>query len=227
MVKTAKLQQLLAQFKHLQQHTTPTQMHALHHVQQLQQQRLASQYQNLFSSPAGQQAYRVFCQRIYHPKTIELLSHQLNEAIRQKVKFERWLSHEMLDTLIHAFEVALQSLRLDLQLSQSIQSLDSEVNALTLHPLYIHTQQLALRQKQLHDLKYLLQQCDHYANSFFIRSALRVAKSTLYRRGFSELYEFLAASFQDFKGQAAMMKILQNVLNEEQKALIELKKVHA
>lgn len=219
MQKTQTIQQLYDQVNALPQLTQPSTVAALKQLETLQHIRLKQQYARLFSTPAGQHAFHLFCQHIYHHETIFLLNRQIEEALKQKIKFEKWLSQDLLNAISHSYQMAFDSLKLDLQLVSQNTTLFA-VAPEDIIQQYIQSRQIHARIAQLDDLVILLHQCERFANSFLMRSALRMAKSTLIRRGFTELYDFLNVSLKNFKGQHTAVQVMQQVIVQEKQHLL-------
>ena len=222
MQNTQSLQQLYLKVQalpHLKQANT---LKGLKQLEALQHMRLKQQYASAFATPSGQTALYLFCQHIYHHESIFLLNRQIEEALKQKIKFERWLSQDLLNSISHAYRMAFESLKLDLELVNHTSDLTHLTPEDLIQQYQLHGQTKA-RIKQLDDLLVLLQQCERYANSFLMRSALRMAKSTLIRRGFSALYDFLNLSLKNFKAQHAAVQVMQHVILQEKQHLLSLK----
>lgn len=196
MLKTEQLALYLDRYIALPVHTDHTLKQMTLAVMVWQKQRLTAIHPNIFSNPQFTAMQDFFFNYFYDFETLELLAEQLQQALNEKIKLDRWLPNEILDTLLNGFQLALLTLETDSNLAALLlkQNLPlSSENILTILP---QARQMQERQQQLELLLLVSTKLLKFSQSFLIRSALKFAKPRIEQRGFSKLNQYIEDSLQ-------------------------------
>lgn len=191
------LSQQFEQFKQLAFHQQPQLAQQLVAVQHWQKNRMLQVHQPLFDQPHHQLIASFLTTRLYNFNDLVRLGDQLEKALQEKIKLERFLPSAVLDAAISAFRLAYLTLKLDEQLARYLldQGMSSTDDA-HIHQAMRALQQYNARLRQLVLLRQLSQALQHYGRSFFTQSAFRLARRTAYRREFNFLYDYLTDAFE-------------------------------
>lgn len=190
------LSQQFEQFTQLAFHNQPVLAQQLDAVQQWQKQRMQRMHQSLFSQLQYQRLASFLLDRLYNMHDLNELAKQLEKALKEKIKLDRFLPEGVLSAAISAFRLAYLTLKLDEQVAQYL--LDQGITIVddnSVHHAMLALQQYNARLKQLVLLRQLSQALQHYGHSFFTQSAFRLARRTAYRREFNFLYDYLVDAF--------------------------------
>ncbi|RYY79660.1 MAG: hypothetical protein EOO69_05950 [Moraxellaceae bacterium] len=214
------------QFQQLAFHQQPALAQQLAAVQDWQKNRLVQQHQQLFNQ--HQRIAHFLTTRLYNLNDLIMLGNQLEKALNEKIKLDRFLPHGVLDAAITAFHLAYLTLKLDEQVAKYI--LDQGVK--TIHDEHIHQAMLALQQsdtrlKQLLLLQQLSQALQHYGRSFLTQSAFRLARRTAYRRQFNFLYDYLTDCFAAIRQTGNSTAFFEAFIAAEKQVLLHLDQGHA
>jgi len=184
------------QFTQLAFHNQPVLAQQLDAVQQWQKNRMLHAHSLLFNQPQHQPIANFLTNRLYNLNDLMMLGGQLEKALNEKIKLDRFLPAGVLDAAISAFRLAYLTLKLDEQVAQYL--LDQGITIVddnSVHHAMLALQQYNARLKQLVLLRQLSQALQHYGRSFFTQSAFRLARRTAYRREFNFLYDYLVEAF--------------------------------
>lgn len=195
------LSRQLTYYQQLQFHHHQDIAQYLAQVQQWQKQRMKHMHQPLFSQCSYQALSSFLLDRLYNRHDLMALAKQLEKALAEKIKLERFLPATVLEAAISAFKLAYLTLKLDEHIAiylrdQGISILDdSALNDDTLHQAMLALQQNKARQQQLILLKQLSHALNSHSRNFLSQGAFRLARRTAYRREFNTLYDYLAEGF--------------------------------
>ena len=190
------LSQQFEQFKQLAFHHQPVLARQLAAVQDWQKTRMQQVHAQLFNQPQHQSMAHFLTTRLYNLNDLMMLGGQLEKALNEKIKLDRFLPAGVLDAAISAFRLAYLTLKLDEQVAQYL--FDQGITIVydnSVHHAMLALQQYNARLKQLVLLRQLSQALQHYGRSFFTQSAFRLARRTAYRREFNFLYDYLVEAF--------------------------------
>ena len=161
-----------------------------------QKQRMRQVHDVLFDQPKYHAMSVFLVQHLYSHAKIIGLANQLEKALHEKIKLERFLSNSILDSAILSFELAYITLKLDQEIAHYL--LDQQLDTTTdnIHRAMIELNQYASREQQLVLLTKLSTALYQYSHSFFIQGAFKLSKTTAYRRQFNFLYDYLTIAFR-------------------------------
>ncbi len=117
MLKTEQLAHYLKQYKQLQFHRSPKLKLLTWQVAQWQKQRMQNVHGNLFQNTSYQELADFFQSELYNFDALDELAGQLALMLKQKVKLDRWLPNEILESLVETMQLALLTIKLDQQKS--------------------------------------------------------------------------------------------------------------
>ncbi len=209
MLKTEQLAQYLQQYEQLSFHKQPNLKIQTWSVANWQRQRLQQIHLNLFEQSQQQHIPQFFLDSLYDFDSLDTLAKQLQLALKQKIKLDRWLPAEIFDTLIQGFELSLLTLHLDQQIAQTLLAQNLDCQDTNIIQVFQHSDQHALRTEQLHRLEKFGLQLSKLAQSFLLRSTLRIAKPKIINRGFQALYLYIEqglTALRSYKDSAQFFK---------------------
>lgn len=221
MSSIATLSKQLLRYQQLEFHRHRAIADYLEQVQQWQQQRMLQMHESLFSIPENQLMANFLLSRLYNLQDFELLAQQLGKALHEKIKLERWLPENVLHTAELGFELAFLTIHLDQQIALYCLSRQLVVNEENILAAITHCHQLQARKQQLQLLLKLGNSFHQYSRSFIIQTALKMAKSTAYRRGFDPLYHYLMDGFAAMRKQGSTRDFFAQFIQQE-KTLLKL-----
>ncbi|XID74573.1 hypothetical protein ACF3NA_08590 [Alkanindiges sp. WGS2144] len=195
MLATTTLSRQLKHYKRLGFHGCPTLAATLINVQHWQKSRMQAVHQELFSLPDNQHISQFLLARLYHFNDLNLLAQQLDKALQEKIKLDRWLPDGVLTAAILSFRLAYMTLQLDEQLARHALEHQLDINDTTMQRAIHDLNQFKVRHQQLDLLEKFAHALHRYSRSLMIQSGFKLAKSTAYRRQFHELYDYLAQAF--------------------------------
>lgn len=211
------------QFKQLAFHNHPALAQQLAAVQHWQTNRMLQAHSLLFNQPRHQLMASFLTTRLYNLNDLMMLGSQLDKALQEKIKLDRFLPSAVLDAAISAFRLAYLTLKLDEQVAKYL--LDQGVT--TIKDEHIQQAMLALQQynarlRQLVLLRQLSQALQHYGRSFLTQSAFRLARRTAYRREFNFLYDYLAEAFMAIRSTDSSNGFFELFIAGEKQVLVEI-----
>ncbi len=219
MLATTRLAQQLEHYQKLGFHQNPSLAMQLKAVQVGQKKRMQHIHQDLFEQPQYQQIVTFLLEHFYCQHNISLLAQQLDKALQEKIKLDRFLSKNILETAILSFELAYLTLKLDEQIAQYLLEQQLEPTIDHIHHAIVQLNQEASRQQQFNLLTKISAALYQYAHSFFIQSAFKLAKSTAYRRQFHFLYDYLAHAFKTVRATPHCNDFFNEFIAQERKFL--------
>lgn len=221
MSSVVTLSKQLMRYQQLEFHHNATIADYLLQVQQWQHQRMQQIHHSLFSVSDNQAMVQFLLSRLYNLQDFELLAQQLAKALQEKIKLDRWLPASVLSTAELGFELAFFTIKLDQQIAIYCATHQLEVNDESVLAAMQHHHQLQPRKQQLQLLLKLGKAFHHYSRSFMIQTALKMAKSTAYRRGFDPLYHYLLDGFSAMRQMNSTKGFFEQFIQQE-KALLKL-----
>lgn len=222
------LSRQLKKFNNLAFHQQPALAQQLIAVQDWQKNRMLQQHAPLFNQLQHQRIAHFLTHRLYNLNDLIMLGNQLEKALNEKIKLDRFLPHAVLEAAINSFHLAYLTLKLDEQLAKYL--LDQGIKAI--HDNHIHQAMLALQQsdgrlKQLLLLQQLSQALQHYSRSFLTQSAFRLARRTAYRREFNFLYDYLTDCFAAIRQAGNSTAFFDAFIAAEKQVLLHIQQGHA
>lgn len=216
MLKTEQLAHYLARYRQLPFHRHPELKQYTWQIAEWQQQRMQSIHGNLFQDHTYQQVSQFFLSHFYHFDTLQLLADQMQLIIQQKIKLDRWIPREILETLVQAIELALLTFRLDQHLAYLLLKQQLTVNDQNMMLVVEQSDQYKKRIKQLKLFRRLSIKLDKFAHSFVIRSAFKLAKGKMQQRGFSVIHVYLEQGFKVMRETAHAKQFFIQFSHQEQ-----------
>ena len=195
MLKTEQLAHYLKQYKQLRFHQSPKLKSLTWQVALWQKQRMQNVHGNLFQNVAYQELADFFQTELYNFDALDVLDGQLSLMLKQKVKLDRWLPNEILESLVEAMQLALLTIKLDQQLAIHLIRQKRELNDENLILISLEVNQKANRLRQLKLFQSVSHQLSRHAQSLLLRTSLKLAKSKLKERGFAPMYNYLDHGF--------------------------------
>ena len=222
MLATTILAQQLEQYQQLGFHQCEQLCQQLQLVQTMQKQRIQQANQDLLSNQDYQQVTAFLFEHFYSQANMSLLAEQLDKALQEKIKIDRFLPQHVLDAAIAGFDLAYLTLKLDEQIAQYLINQRLEVTLLNIQQAILTLNQLKDRQQQLDLLAQLSDALNQYSRSFFIQSAFKLAKNTAYRRQFNFLYDYLAQAFRAVRATPQSKHFFTLLIEQEKLFLVQL-----
>ena len=215
MLTTTILAKQLEQYQQLCFHQCVQLCEQLQLVQAIQKQRIQQANETLFKNQHYQQIAAFLLEHFYSQPNLALLAQQLDKALQEKIKLDRFLPQHVLDAAIAGFDLAYLTLKLDEQIAQYL--IDQQLAATPAHiqQALISLNQLNDRQLQLDLLAKLSSALNQYSRNFFIQSAFRFAKNTAYRRQFNFLYDYLAQAFRAVRATPQAKHFFKQLIEQE------------
>lgn len=215
------------QFQQLAFHQQPALAQQLAAVQDWQKNRMLQQHQQLFNQPQHERIAHFLTHRLYNLHDMNMLGNQLEKALTEKIKLDRFLPQAVLQATITAFHLAYLTLKLDEQLAKYL--LDQGFK--TIYDEHIHQAMLALQQsdarlKQLLLLQQFSQALQYYGRSLLTQSAFRLARRTAYRREFNFLYDYLTDCFAAIRQTSNSSAFFDAFIAAEKQVLLHLHQGH-
>ena len=191
-----------------------------------QKQRMKRIHQPLFTQPHYQKISIFLLEHLYsHAKIIGLVS-QLDKALKEKIKLDRFLSKSILDAAILSFELAYLTLKLDQEIACYLLDQQLKTNTDNIHRAIIELNQRDSRQQQLDLLAKLSTALYQYSHSLLIQTAFKFAKTTLYRRQFNFLYDYLNIAFNAIRATPQTKNFFTAFIQQETAYLDQLTTAH-
>lgn len=219
MLATARLTQQLEHYQQLGFHHNACLAMQLLAVQEGQRQRLQQQHHHFFEQPHYQPIICFLMEYFYCQQHIVELAQQLDKALQEKIKLDRFLSKNILEAALLSFELAYLTLKLDEAIAQYL--LDQQLLPTPDHIQHaiIQLNQQYPRQQQLDLLASVSAALHQYSHNFLIQSAFKLAKSTAYRREFHFLYDYLAQAFKAIRATPHCQHFFNHLIAEERKLI--------
>ena len=196
MAALAELQHHLTHYWSLPYHEDVTLRAKLNDVQEWQRSRLRETHKQLFEQPKNKPMANYFLTKLYGGEEFELLAKQLERILPKAKKLERLAKESALETGSMAVQASILAIELDMHLAQWLIKQDLAVNEENMLAAYRAVDEAGARRTQINNLKDVCYRTDKYLNSFMLRKAFSLAKSTAYNRGFQPLYDFIDAGFE-------------------------------
>ncbi|MDN3446573.1 hypothetical protein QL886_02850 [Psychrobacter sp. APC 3281] len=199
MTALADLQQHLTRFWALPHHENDVLRAKLNEVQTWQQVRIRHTHRALFEQPKNQLMADYFLTKLYGGDEFEMLAKQLVRILPKAKKLERLAKESALEAGSMGIQAAILAIELDLHLAQWLLAQDLPVNEENMLAAYRAVDEEAERRVQIANLKDVCYRTDKHLNSFMLKKAFALAKSTAYRHNFQPLYDFIDAGFKAMK----------------------------
>lgn len=215
------------QFTQLAFHNQPVLAQQLDAVQQWQKNRMLHAHSLLFNQPQHQLIADFLTNRLYNLSNLTKLGQQLEKALKEKIKLDRFLPEGVLSAAISAFRLAYLTLKLDEQVAQHL--LDQGITIVddnSIHQAMLTLQQYNGRIKQLILLRKISQAFHQYGRSFLTQSAFRLARRTAYRREFNFLYDYLAEAFAAIRSTDRSNIFFEQFIADEKQVLQRIYQGH-
>lgn len=221
------LSQQFEQFTQLAFHSQPMLAQQLDAVQQWQKNRMLHAHSSLFNQPQHQPIADFLTNRLYNLNDLNKLGQQLEKALQEKIKLDRFLPEGVLSAAISAFRLAYLTLKLDEQVAQHLlnQGL-TIIDDNSVHQAMLALQQYNARLRQLILLRQLSQALQYYGRSFFTQSAFRLARRTAYRREFNFLYDYLVEAFAAIRSTDRSNIFFEQFIADEKQVLQRIYQGH-
>ena len=199
MAALANLQQHLNHFWALPHHHNKRLNNKLKKVQSWQQARIKSTHSTLFEQPQNQLMADYFMTQLYGGNEFKLLAKQLARILPKAQKLERLAKESALEAGSMGIQAAILAIELDLHLAQWLVSKRLPVNENNMLAAYRAVDEADERRVQISNLKEVCYRTDKHLNSFMLKKAFALAKSTAYRYKFQPLYDFIDTGFKAMK----------------------------
>lgn len=171
----------------------------LDEVQTWQRERIQHTHKELFEQPKNQPMAHYFLTQLYGGDQFKLLAEQLVRILPKAKKLERLAKESVLETGSKAIQTSILAIELDTQLAEWLVQQDLAVNEQNMLAAYRTLDKSEERRSQINNLKDVCYRTDKYLNSFVLRKAFGLTKSTAYRHGYQPLYDFIQAGFDAMK----------------------------
>lgn len=215
MLATAILSQQLEHYHQLCFLQSAPLANQLEEVLVWQKQRMERIHQPLFALPPYQKISILLIDHLYsHAKIIGLVN-QLDKALKEKIKLDRFLSKSILDAAILSFELAYLTLKLDQEIARYLLDQQLKTNSDNIHRAIIELNQRDHRREQLNLLAKLSDALYQYSHSLLIQTAFKFAKSTVYRRQFNFLYDYLSVAFTAMRATPDSKSFFKTFIQQE------------
>ena len=215
MLKTQQLQQYLHAYQALDLHQNNQLKDTTIMVMDWQKQRMQNIHTNLFHHEQYAFIHPFFFGHFYHFDALELLASQLQLALDQKIKLDRWLPNEVLESIINGFTLALMTLEADMQLAKLLIQKNLSVNTENLLAILPEAPQSELRLQQLELLEYIGTKLYKFSHSFLLRSAFKLAQNKIQQRGFSQLHHYIDNGMSTMRAGTHSLKFFKLLVHQE------------
>ena len=195
----SELQQHLTRYWALPYHNDAALEAKLVEVQAWQRARLQRTHSELFEQPKNKPMADYFLTQLYGGGEFKLLAKQLERILPKAKKLERLAKETVLETGSLAIQAAILAIELDMHLAQWLVAQDLPVNEENVLAAYQAIDESAERRVQINNLKDVCYRTDKYLNSFMLKKAFALAKSTAYKHNFQPMYDFIDAGFKATK----------------------------
>ena len=191
-----------------------------------QKQRMRHIHQPLFSQPQYQKISVFLLDHLYsHAKIIGLVE-QLDKALKEKIKLDRFLSKSILDAAILSFNLAYLTLKLDQEIARYLLDQQLHTNSDNIHRAIIELNQRDSRLEQLNLLAKLSTALHQYSHHFLIQTAFKFAKTTAYRRQFNFVYDYLTVAFKAVRATPHAKRFFSAFIEQETAYLDQVTATH-
>lgn len=226
MLKTEQLGRYLAEYHDLSLHKNEQLKEMTLNIIEWQQHRMKKMYGNIFDAPPYMAIQTFFLNHFYSFSALELLAQQLKQALDEKIKLDRWLPNEILDTILNGFKLALITLESDSKLAEFL--IKENLTVSTENLLYVlpQAEQTEIRQQQLTLLDDVSKKMLKFSHSFLFRSALRLAKPKIEQRGFSELNRYIEDGLKAMRSHKKSQNFFQQLIDQE-KLFLDYLTIHS
>lgn len=171
----------------------------LDEVQAWQRERIQNTHKDLFEQPKNQPMASYFLTQLYGGDKFKQLAEQLQRIMPKAKKLERLAKESSLQTGSMAIQTSILAIELDTHLAQWLLDQNLAVTEENMLSAYRTLDESAARRTQIKTLKDVSYGTDKYLNSFMLRKAFGLTKSTAYRHGYQTLYDFIQAGFDAMK----------------------------
>ncbi|WLP95276.1 hypothetical protein [Psychrobacter sp. M13] len=199
MAALKELQRHLTHYWALPYHEDQALNDKLNEVQAWQRARIQATHRELFEQPKNKPMADYFITQLYGGDDFKLLAKQLERILPKAKKLERLAKESALETGSLAIQAAILAIELDMHLAQWLIANDLSVNEDNMLAAYRGVDEADERRTQINTLKDVCYRTDKYLNSFVLRKAFGLAKSTAYRHNYQPLYDFMDAGFAAMK----------------------------
>ena len=195
----ADLQQHLIRFWALPHHQNAELNTKLNAVQAWQQSRIQRTHRELFEQPKNKLMADYFLTQLYGGEEFKVLAQQLERILPKAKKLERLAKESALEAGSMGIQAAILAIELDLHLAEWLLIRDLPVNEENMLDAYRAVDEADERRVQIINLKDVCYRTDKHLNSFMLKKAFALAKSTAYRYNFQPLYDFIDTGFKAMK----------------------------
>ncbi|WII94733.1 hypothetical protein LU276_06805 [Moraxella haemolytica] len=172
-------------------------------VQQWQKQRIHNTSQSLFNNPKTAPLAHYLIGQIYGNKEFDAIAKQLltagNNALNGSGRLEKLIPQKTLATGILGVKAAVLAIQLDLKIAQFIHQNDALCHSFLTQGIHDELMVKAYhgvdnQQERIIQIKNIKEVCEQsylQFNSFLLKKAFTLAKSTAYHHGYQPLYDFI------------------------------------
>jgi len=199
MAALTELQQHITHYWSLPYHQDEALNIKLNEVQAWQRDRLRNTHRQMFEQPKNKPMANYFLNKLYGGAEFGLLAKQLERILPKTKKIEKLAKESALQAGGLAIQASILAIELDMHLAQWLLKEDLPVNDDNMLAAYRAVDEADKRRTQIRNLKEVCYRTDKDLNSFMLRKAFALAKSTAYRRNYQPLYDFIEAGFEAMK----------------------------
>lgn len=196
----------------------------LNDVQAWQRARIQRTHSELFEKPKNQPMAKYFLTQLYGGDEFKQLAEQLARILPKAKKLERLARESALETGSMAIQAAILAIELDLHLAEWLLAQDLPVDEENMLAAYRAVDEAEARRTQINNLKDVCYRTDKYLNSFMLKKAFALAKTTAYRHNYQPLYDFIDAGFIAMKPLDSVSGFIEPFCKRE---LMIIDQVHA
>lgn len=188
----------LMRYHTLPHHTDAALADALAQIQAWQRARIHLANAELFTHKKTAPLATYLIDRIYSTATFEVLAAQLltagQNALNGSGKLEKLVPTKTLTAGLLGVSATITAIELDLQLAQRYLAdfRDKPINDATMSALYQAANAKDARIAQIREIEQVCQVSYQEFDSFLLRNAFKLAKSTAYANGYQPLYDFIS-----------------------------------
>ncbi len=218
----ANLQQHLDRYWALPYHQNEALHAKLNEVQDWQRARIRSTHKALFEQPKNKPMADYFLTQLYGGDDFKVLAEQLGRILPKAKKLQRLAKEESLEAGSMGIQAAILAIELDMHLAQWLLENDLPVNEDNMLAAYRAVDEAKERRTQINNLKEVCYRTDKHLNSFMLKKAFGLAKSTAYRHNFQPLYDFIDAGFKAMKPLSSVSSFIEPFCTRELQIIDEV-----
>jgi hypothetical protein len=220
------LENTLNRYQSMAFHTDPLVAQKLAEITNWQKARLALTNQPLFTAKGHELMAAYFLNRLYGGPNFDTLHSQICKALPLMHRVEKMVPKAALETSFLGVELSVLSVELDEALAKLLiaNSHTGQLTAETMRQLYLQANQQTQRAHQMDLLDQLGARLEKFGKSFVITTAFKMGKSSAYKRGLNDLYDFAGEGFAAMKPLKSVESFI-HTFTAAERAMID--RVHA